>query len=219
MEQVLIKVEHAVKKFKETLALNDVSVEFEKGKITGLIGRNGSGKSVLLKCICGLMPLTSGKVYIDGKEVRGSGPDHANIGAIIETPGFLDNFNGYANLKYLAQIRGKMSKEQIYQVMETVGLDPKSRKWVGKYSLGMRQRLGIAQAIMEDQEILLLDEPMNGLDKDGVKEIRELLLKLKEQGKTIVLCSHNAQDIELLCDTVYEMEKGVLTKITGGKNV
>lgn len=212
MEQVLIKVEHAVKKFKETLALNDVSVEFEKGKITGLIGRNGSGKSVLLKCICGLMPLTSGKIYIGGKEVRGSGANHVNIGAIIETPGFLDNFNGYDNLKYLGQIRGKVSREQIYQVMEKVGLDPKSRKWVGKYSLGMRQRLGIAQAIMENQEILLLDEPMNGLDKDGVKEIRELLLKLKEQGKTIVLCSHNAQDIEILCDTVYEMEKGVLTK-------
>lgn len=205
-----IKVENVVKKYKETVALNHVSLTFEEGNITGLIGRNGSGKSVLLKCICGLVSVTSGKIYIDGIELDKCKKQQMNMGVLIETPGFLDNFSAYQNLKYLASIRGKIKKEQIIEAIEKVGLEPGSRKWVGKYSLGMKQRLGIAQAMMERPDILLLDEPMNGLDKHGVEEIRKLILDLKQQGKTIILCSHNAQDIEMLCDKVYELDMGRL---------
>lgn len=205
-----IKVENVVKKYKETVALNHVSLTFEEGNITGLIGRNGSGKSVLLKCICGLVSVTSGKIYIDGIELDKCKKQQMNMGVLIETPGFLDNFSAYQNLKYLASIRGKIKKEQIIEAIEKVGLEPGSRKWVGKYSLGMKQRLGIAQAMMERPDILLLDEPMNGLDKHGVEEIRKLILDLKQQGKTIILCSHNVQDIEMLCDKVYELDMGRL---------
>ncbi len=205
-----IKVENAVKKYKETVALDNVSLTFEEGSITGLIGRNGSGKSVLLKSICGLVSLTSGKIYIDGVESEKCKKQQTNMGVLIETPGFLDNFSAYKNLKYLASIRGKIKKEDIIAAIKKVGLDPVSRKWVGKYSLGMRQRLGIAQAIMEQPDVLLLDEPMNGLDKHGVEDIRKLILDLKQQGKTIILCSHNAQDIEMLCDKVYELDMGKL---------
>ena len=207
-----IKVEHAIKKYKETTALDDVSLCFEAGTITGLIGRNGSGKSVLLKSICGLVALTSGKIYIDGTQVEKNQKLQKDMGVLIETPGFLDNFSAYKNLKYLASIRSRMKKEEIYAVIRKVGLDPMSKKWVGKYSLGMRQRLGIAQAIMEQSDILLLDEPMNGLDKHGVEDIRQLILELKEQGKTIILCSHNAQDIAVLCDKVYELDMGKIVE-------
>lgn len=135
------------------------------------------------------------------------------MGIIIETPGFLPNYNGYHNLEFLYCINHKKNKQIIYDVMEQVGLDPRLKRHVGKYSLGMRQRLGIAQAIMEDPNILVLDEPMNGLDKEGVEDIRKLLLELKEQGKTILIASHNKEDIDILCDHVWEMEHGEATKV------
>ncbi len=137
----------------------------------------------------------------------------SNVGVIIETPGFLPNYSGYNNLKFLAKIRNKIGKDEIRTAIKSVGLDPDDKKHVGKYSLGMRQRLGLAQAIMEDPEMLILDEPMNGLDKDGVKDMRQYLLDLKEQGKTILIASHSAEDIDVLCDTVCEMDKGILTMI------
>ena len=153
--------------------LQDISVTFEKGKIHGLIGRNGSGKTVLMKCICGFMKPTSGAVFVEGKQ----------IGKDVD---FLPDAG----------------------VMQTVGLDPGLKRHVKKYSLGMRQRLGIAQAIMENPKLLILDEPFNGLDKEGVEQMRNYFLKLKEQGVTILLTSHTNEDIRLLCDTVMEMEKG-----------
>ena len=134
-------------------------------------------------------------------------------GVIIEEPAILGNVSGYKNLDYLYRIRNRKNKEHLYAVLEKVGLEPKSRKKVRNYSMGMRQRLAIAQAIMEDQNILILDEPMNGLDKNGVADMRKLFLELKSQGKTILLASHNKEDIEVLCDHVYEMEMGVLEKI------
>ena len=187
-----------------------MSLEFERGKIYGIVGRNGSGKTVLFKCICGFTPLTSGKIFVNGKVVGKDINIPKNIGVIIETPGFLPNYSGYKNLRFLASINNKISKDDICNTLSAVGLDPKSKKHVGKYSLGMRQRLGIAQAIMENPDILILDEPMNGLDNDGVKDIRNLLLKIKGEGKTILLASHNREDISVLCDEVYEMDKGVL---------
>ena len=149
-------------------------------------------------------------IFVNGKRVGRDVDMPEDIGAIIEAPGFLPNYSGYKNLRFLANIRRKIGKEEILNVLKTVGLDPESRKHVSKYSLGMRQRLGIAQAIMENPDILILDEPMNGLDNTGVQDIRTLLLELKAQGKTILLASHNREDISVLCDTVHEMDGGRL---------
>ena len=207
----IIKVDKVIKKFGSDIALNNVSIEFERGKIYGIVGRNGSGKTVLFKTIIGFLKPASGRVIVDGKEI-GKDTDFAdNIGIIIETPGFLSSYSGYKNLEYLAGIKNIIRKEEIKESMERVGLDPNSKKKVGKYSLGMRQRLGIAQAIMENPDILILDEPMNGLDNQGVEDVREILLNLKDEGKSIILASHNKEDIEVLCDEVYEMDHGKLT--------
>lgn len=208
--ETCIEVQNVVKRFRDQVVLKNVSISFEKGKIHGIVGRNGSGKTVLFKCICGLMHPEEGVILVNGKRVGRDADMPEDIGAIIEAPGFLPNYSGYKNLRFLANIRRKIGKEEILNVLKTVGLDPESRKHVGKYSLGMRQRLGIAQAIMEDPEILILDEPMNGLDNAGVQDIRALLLELKAQGKTILLASHNHEDIAALCDTVHEMDGGVL---------
>ncbi len=208
--ETCIEVQNVVKRFRDQVVLKNVSISFEKGQIHGIVGRNGSGKTVLFKCICGLMHPEEGVILVNGKRVGRDVDMPEDIGAIIEAPGFLPNYSGYKNLRFLANIRRKIGKEEILNVLRTVGLDPESRKHVGKYSLGMRQRLGIAQAIMEDPEILILDEPMNGLDNAGVQDIRALLLELKAQGKTILLASHNHEDIAALCDTVHEMDGGVL---------
>ncbi len=204
----MIKVENVTKKFGDDTILENITIDFEKGKIYGIIGRNGSGKTVLFKLIIGFLKPTRGRILVEGKEI-GKDIDFAEqTGMIIETPGFLSAFNGYKNLEYLAAIKKAIGKKEIQESMIRVGLDPKSKKKVGKYSLGMRQRLGIAQAIMENPDILILDEPMNGLDKQGVEDVRKILLKLKEEGKTILLASHNKEDIEILCDEVYEMDDG-----------
>ena len=208
--ETCIEVQNVVKRFRDQVVLKNVSISFEKGQIHGIVGRNGSGKTVLCKCICGLMHPEEGVILVNGKRVGRDVDMPEDIGAIIEAPGFLPNYSGYKNLRFLANIRRKIGKEEILNVLKTVGLDPESRKHVGKYSLGMRQRLGIAQAIMEDPDILILDEPMNGLDNAGVQDIRALLLELKAQGKTILLASHNHEDIAALCDTVHEMDGGVL---------
>lgn len=204
----IIKLKNLVKNFKGQKALDNVSVNFQKGKIHGIIGRNGSGKTVMMKCICGLMHYDSGEIYIDEKKLHKDMDIPSNIGIIIENPGFLNNYSGYKNLLFLAKINGKIDKQKIKDTISLVGLDPNDKKHVGKYSLGMKQRLGIAQAIMENPDILILDEPMNGLDNQGVQDIRNLLLDLKEQGETIILASHNKEDISLLCDTVIELDNG-----------
>ena len=210
MESYIVEVKKATKKFKETTALKDVSIKFETGKIHGVIGRNGSGKTVLFKTICGFMNLDQGVILVNGKKVKPAVAQ--DIGIIIEEPGFIEAMSGFKNLKLLASIHGKISDEEIRNVITQVGLDPLSKKHVRKYSLGMRHRLGIAQAIMENPELLILDEPMNGLDKQGVLEMRELFKELNRRGATSILSSHYAEDIEALCDTVSEMDQGVLTQ-------
>lgn len=208
-----VVVNNATKTFKEVTALRNVSVSFESGKIHGLVGRNGSGKTVLMKSICGFMRLSEGSIFVSGKQI-GKDVDMApDIGIIIENPGFLPSYSGLRNLMYLASIRGVISRQTIEDCVRFVGLDPGLKKHVSKYSMGMRQRLAIAQAIMEDPSLLLLDEPMNGLDKTGVAEIREALKSLKERGKTIILASHSSEDIDILCDTVHEMDGGVMQRI------
>lgn len=210
-----IEIKNVTKKFGSTadVTLRKVNLSVQSSQIVGIIGRNGSGKTVLMKCICGFLPVDNGEISVYGKRVGKDVDFPDNIGVIIETPGFLPNFSGFNNLWQLAKIRGKISKENVRRAIKKVGLNPDDKKHVGKYSLGMRQRLGLAQAIMEDPDLLILDEPMNGLDRESVAEIRAYLMELKKIGKTILLSSHSAEDIDILCDTVYEMNKGNISKI------
>lgn len=207
-----IMIDHLTREFGTVRVLDDVSLTLESGKIYGLIGRNGSGKTMLMKHILGFLYPTSGKIEIDGKIIGKDIDIPENVGAIIENPGFLPDYSGFKNLKLLACIRGKIKDEKIRAAIEEVGLDPSNKKHVSKYSLGMRQRLGLAQAFMEDPDILLLDEPMNGLDNRGVAEVREILQKKKAEGKLLLIASHNREDIEILCDEVYEMDAGRIVR-------
>ena len=210
----MIEVQKVSLQIKKAKILENVDFTCQKGQICGVVGRNGSGKTMLMKCICGFVKPTSGEIQVDGQVIGKDIDFIPNAGIIIETPGFIPNYSGYKNLQLLASIQNRIDKTRIREVMQMVGLDPDMKKPVGKYSLGMRQRLGIAQAIMEDPRFLILDEPFNGLDKHGVAEIRELLLDLKAAGKTILLASHNDEDIRILCDHVYEMDGGVLRERT-----
>lgn len=209
----IIKIKNVSLQMKNVVILKNIDINFEQAKIHGLIGRNGSGKTMLMKCICGFVKITEGEITVD-KKVIGKDVDFPeDIGFIIETPGFIPYYSGYKNLMLLAGLRNKIGKEEVKNTLTAVGLDYSLKRMVKKYSLGMRQRLGIAQAIMENPSILILDEPFNGLDKEGVEEMRTYCLGLKEQGITILMCSHSSDDINILCDTVAEMDKGILTKI------
>ena len=212
---IAIKVENVSKDFAQERVLRSVTRKFESGLIHGIVGNNGSGKTVLMKCICGFLVPTEGKITVNGQIVGKDVDFPGNMGLIIETPGFLPNVSGVKNLEILASLNKKIGLSEIAEAIRTVGLDPKLNKPVGKYSLGMRQRLGIAQAIMEDPKLLILDEPLNGLDKHGVAEMRALIKSLKAKGKTILLASHNQADIDELCDTVCEMDAGVMTMLRG----
>ena len=213
MRNIAISVQNVSKYFGQERVLKSVSRDFEKGKIHGIVGNNGSGKTVLMKCICGFLIPTEGTVTVNGRRVGRDVDFPPDLGIIIETPGFLPNITGVKNLEILASLNKKIGLEEIAAAIRRVGLDPLMKKPVGKYSLGMRQRLGIAQAIMEDPSLLILDEPLNGLDKHGVAEMRKLIKGLKGEGKTILLASHNQEDIDELCDTVCEMDAGVMTII------
>ena len=203
-----IQVNDIVLRFKKDILLDHVSYQCEQGKIHGIVGRNGSGKTLLMKCICGFIRPNEGHIYVRDKEIGIDIDFTPDTGIIIETPGFIPYYSGYRNLKVLAAINNRISRKDIENAMYQVGLDPTMKKRVATYSLGMRQRLGIAQAIMEDPSLIILDEPFNGLDKHGVEEMREYFLSLKKKGKTILLTSHNTEDIEYLCDTVVEMDHG-----------
>ncbi|MBQ9844007.1 MAG: ATP-binding cassette domain-containing protein [Oscillospiraceae bacterium] len=212
-EKIAISVRNVCKDFGQVRVLKSVSRDFEAGKIHGIVGNNGSGKTVLMKCICGFLLPTEGMVLVNGKRVGKDVDFPSDLGIIIETPGFLPNITGVKNLEILASLNKKIGLADIADSIRRVGLDPQSKTPVGKYSLGMRQRLGIAQAIMENPSLLILDEPMNGLDKHGVAEMRKLIKGLKNEGKTILLASHNQGDIDELCDTVCEMDAGIMTMI------
>lgn len=214
--EAVIEVTKVVKRFGEDVVLKEANLTLNKGEVCGIVGNNGSGKTVLMKCICGFYPVTTGRIRVLGQEIGRETDFPSSLGVIIESPGFLTNMTGFRNLEILAGMKRLISPADIRLVMKKVGLDPDMKKPVSKYSLGMRQRLGIAQAIMEDPQLLVLDEPFNGLDKNGVAEIRQILLTLKAQGKTILLASHNGEDIRILCDRVFEMDGGVLTERTEG---
>jgi ABC-2 type transport system ATP-binding protein len=211
--EIAISVQHVYKDFKGDAVLTDVTHDFETGKIHGIIGNNGSGKTVLFKCICGFMYPSKGRILVNNEEVGKKRDFPDNMGIIIESPGFLLQYSGLKNLEILASLKARVKVKEIVETIRRVGLDPMMKKPVGKYSLGMRQRLGIAQAIMESPKLLILDEPMNGLDKKGVLEMRGLFKGLRQEGRTIILASHNAVDIDELCDTVCEMDAGIMTVI------
>lgn len=206
----MIIIENATKKFGTQTVLNNVSLTLEDGKIYGFVGQNGCGKTVLFKSICGFIYLDRGTITVDGKVIGKDIDIIKDAGIIIESPGFLPNYSAFKNLKFLTMIKDNIGDEQIKSTLISVGLDSESKKVVGKFSLGMRQRLGIAQAIMENPHILILDEPMNGLDKRGVEDIRKILMDLKKKGKLILLASHNPLDIDILCDCVYELDSGTI---------
>ncbi|MCI5995575.1 MAG: ATP-binding cassette domain-containing protein [Blautia sp.] len=206
----MIKVENISKSFGKEKVLDDVSLGVKKGTICGIIGRNGSGKTVLFKCICGFMHTDSGQILVREKKIGKEIETPERTGVLIEHPGFLKGYSGYQNLKMLAILSGQAKKEDLENALRMVGLWEVRNKKVNKYSMGMKQRLGIAQAVMEHPDLLVLDEPMNGLDNQGVDEMRRLFLKWKEEGVTILMTSHHAEDIQLLCDQVYSMDRGIL---------
>lgn len=206
----MIQLDSGSKHYRQENVLSEITLHFTGRVIYGLVGPNGCGKTTLMRCICGFTRPSSGTVTVLGKRI-GKDCDFApSTGIIIETPGFLPHENARRNLTMLAGISGKASRERVDEVIRLVGLEPEEKKPVGKYSLGMRQRLAIAQAILEDPQILILDEPFNGLDQDGITNIHALLQTLKEQGKCILLASHSATDIAQACDVVYAFHQGRL---------
>lgn len=212
MSDVGIKLQHVSKSYNKHIVLNDISVEFEVGKIHGIIGRNGSGKTQLFKIIAGYVAADQGKTIVFDKIVGKQINHPKSMGLLLETPGFLPEYTGLFNLQMLAAMNTKLSAKEVENALIEVGLKDAIHKKVKTYSLGMRQRLGIAQAIMGNPQLVILDEPFNGLDHVGVEEIRKLILRHKEKGQTVLLASHYAEDIELLCDTVHIMEAGVIRK-------
>lgn len=207
-----VEVQGLYKQFGRQTVLQDVSFQLESGKIHGLVGDNGSGKSVLLKCLCGILPWERGMIRIQGKEMHPGKGTPPLLGLVIEHPGFIGSMSGWRNLKYLAGIRGIAGDAQIKASLEQVGLLHEAKKPVKKYSLGMRQKLAIAQALMEAPDIYFMDEPFNGLDKTSTAAIQKLFLELRAQGKTFLLVSHHPSDISSLCDDVYAMENGGISR-------
>lgn len=206
-----IKVQDLSKAYRTQLALDHVSCTFASGQIHGIVGRNGSGKSVLLRCLCGYTRPTSGTIVMDGKQLGKDMPFPPGMGLLLDSPGFLPRLNGYDNLALLMSVRSRgraQNKLLIQEALAQVGLTDQQHKKVSQYSLGMRQRLGIAQALMEQPTLLILDEPFNGLDREGVKQIRTLLGQLRDGGATMLLTSHYPEDLAALCDTITHLDGG-----------
>ena len=203
-----IEIKNVWKKIGKTEVLKDINLEFNGGKIYGLKGKNGSGKTMLMRAICGLITVTKGEIIVNGKRLGKDISFPNSIGVLIENPSFIDNFSGYRNLKALADINHIIGEEEIKNVIKLVGLDPNNKKKFKTYSLGMKQRLGIAAAIMEKTDIILLDEPINALDEKGVKEIREILLSLRSQERIIIVACHDKEELEILSDEIVEIYEG-----------
>lgn len=209
----MIEVKNVSKTIKGHPVLQDVSCNFESGTIYGIYGRNGSGKTMLMRCILGLIFSDSGTVNVDGKVIGKDIDFPINVGAIIENPSFFSYATGYENLKLLADIRKVISEETIRTAIRRVGLDDADKRAVSKYSLGMRQRLGIAQAIMESPDILVLDEPTNALDEEGINLFYDIIQKEKARGALVIMASHNKDDIETLADVKIKMSDGRIKEV------
>ena len=209
-----IQVKNVSKTYDGVPILDNISLMIEKGKTVGIVGGNGSGKSVLFKVICGFTAPDEGTVVIREKQLGKDIDFPEEVGVFINSPGYIGIYNGLQNLKFLADIHGKIGVDKIKETMKIVGLNPDNKAKVKDYSLGMKQKLGIAQAIMEDQDILILDEPFNALDYKTYNDIKAVIKHLKELNRTMLLTSHNYQDIEELCDVVYLIDEGRLELLT-----
>ena len=203
----IIEVKNVTKKFDDKIIVNSITLNVKQGETIGIVGRNGSGKTVLLKMICGLYIPTSGNITINSNKSNAE-----KLGVLIDS-NFLSDETGFYNLKLLSQLGVKIKEDKIYEMLNLVGLDPYNKTKYKNYSMGMKQKLKLANALMYDSEILILDEPFNGLDKDSVNHFRNIILQYKKQKKTILLTSHNYEDIKLLCDKIYEMDKGILKEV------
>jgi len=208
----MIEIDDLSKQIKGVTVLDHVTMQMKAGTIYGLRGKNGSGKTMLMRCICGLIFPTSGEIRIDGKVLGKDISFPESIGVLLEGPSFLGEYTGFQNLKNLAKLRGDVSDEEISDVITAVGLMPNDKRKYKKYSLGMKQRLGIACALMGKPDILILDEPMNALDEKGVEQVRQLLLKEKERSALIILACHDREDFEFLTDEVFVVEEGRVRK-------
>ncbi len=213
-----IEVKNITKKFKENCIINKISATFESGKVYGLYGRNGSGKSVFLKMIAGLYIPTTGEILYDGIDLNKEDKYPVSLRAFIERPSFFPDLTGYQNLKLLAEIQDKIGDKEIMEALEIVNLIEEKDKKFSKYSLGMKQKLGIAQVIMEDPEVLIFDEPFNGIEKESVNKIMEYLKSQKKEGKCIFISTHILDDLNRLADYIYEMDCGSLIEVSNEKN-
>ena len=209
---MIIEIKEISKSFRGVKVLKNVSMTLESGHIYGFIGHNGSGKTVLLKLICAFFEPTTGEILFNGTNIIKNNEYPPSTRALIERPNFLSDLTGKENLELLARIQNKIGEKEIEETLEKVGLKQVENRLYYKYSLGMKQKLGIAQVLMENPDVLILDEPFNGLDEESAKNIREILLKEKEQGKLIILATHIKEDMELLCDEFYKFNDGVVTK-------
>lgn len=195
---------------REKEILKGISVSFERGKIHGIVGDNGCGKTIFFKCICGILKASSGEIVIDGGKLGEKMEFYDDMGFLIDGPGYIPYYSGYKNLLLLAAIKNRIKKEDVKNAIDQVGLNPDDKRPVRKYSLGMKQRLGLAQAFMENPALIIVDEPMNSLDRSGVQIMRNILLQKKSEGATVLISSHNEEDIRVLCDDIYEMDDGVI---------
>ena len=208
-----IIIQNYTKKIKNNIVLDNVSVEMQGGFVYGLKGVNGSGKTMLMRAICGLIYPTSGKVIIDDKVVGKDISFPESVGILIENPAFLKNYTGFGNLKLLAEIQNKIDDSTIRQVLDKVGLDPDDKRVYRKYSLGMKQKLGIAAAVMESPEIIILDEPLNALDVEGVNRVKEIIAEQKEKGALIIVACHNSNELMEISDYIISIENGSIVSV------
>ncbi|WP_233134852.1 ATP-binding cassette domain-containing protein [Terribacillus sp. 7520-G] len=205
-----VRCENVSKIIKKQVILNNIDLSLEKGKIHGIRGYNGSGKTMLLRAIAGLVKPSEGTVLVNNKIVGKDTPFPESIGVLIEYPSFIPDYTGYKNLLFLAKVKNRISEEEIKNTISLVGLDPNDKRKYKKYSLGMKQRLGIAQAIMENPDLLLLDEPSNALDEKGIQQLIRILKTLKSEGKTIIVTSHDHDFLEQVADDTYTISEGAV---------
>lgn len=205
-----IDIQHFTKRIDGTVVLDDISLQMESGKIYGFQGKNGSGKSMLMRAICGLIHPTEGSIKIDEKIMGTDISFPESAGILIENPGFISSYSGLQNLKLIASIKRQVKEEYIKELMERFHLDPADRKAYRKYSLGMKQKLGIIAAIMEMPELIILDEPMNGLDEESIEILKDMILELKEKGKLIILSCHDSEELLYLADEIFNLKNGKL---------
>ena len=203
-----IRLKNVTKKIKQDILLDHISLEFRGGKVYGLQGKNGSGKTMLMRAVCGLITLSDGEIDIDGEILHKDISFPRNIGALLENPSFLNGYTGLENLKFLADIQGRIEEKELRDCLAKVGLDADDKRVYRKYSLGMKQKLGIAAAVMGSPEIVILDEPINAIDEAGVEKVREILRGLKERGSVIIVACHDREELELLSDEIIKISKG-----------